>query len=178
VLDGLVRLVEASLDRRRRGRLVAGLAGFALVAAASVAPLVGLRPAAAGPRVTIGAKTFTEQYILAGVLAGVARREAGADAQTLESLGSTVAFDALQAGRIDAYVDYSGTLWTSVLGRSAPLPDRAAVLAEMKRALRDERGVEVLASLGLENTYAFAMRRADADRLGVRTLTDLAARAP
>ena len=60
-LDGLVRLVEVGLDRRRRGRLVTGLAGFAAVAIASVIPLAATAlDAAGGARVTIGAKTFTE----------------------------------------------------------------------------------------------------------------------
>lgn len=177
VLDGLVRLVEVGLDRRRQGRLAAGAAGFAAVALASIAPLAAgaLAPAGA-PRVTIGAKTFTEQYILANVLAGAVRAEAGASADTLESLGSTVVFDALESGRIDAYVDYSGTLWAHVLRRGDPPPDRAAVLAEVKRALKEEHGIEVVATLGFENTYAFAMRAADADRLGLRTLSDLAGR--
>ncbi len=177
VLDGLVRLVEVGLDRKRRGRLVAGLAGFALIAAAAVVPLAAAAlGTAGGPRVTIGAKTFTEQYILAHVLADTAR-SAGASAETLESLGSTVVFDALESGRIDAYVDYSGTLWAAVLKRGDPPSDRALVLAEVTRALKDERGIEIVATLGFENTYAFAMRRADADRLGVRTLSDLAGRA-
>jgi osmoprotectant transport system permease protein len=177
-LDGLVRLVEVGLDRKRRSRLAAGVAGFVVIAAASLLPLgAGVVGAASGPRVTIGAKTFTEQYILAHVLAESVRRSRSASAETLESLGSTVVFDALESGRIDAYVDYSGTLWAHVLKRGDPPPDRAAVLAEVKRALKEERGIEVVATLGFENTYAFAMRKADADRLGLRTLSDLAGRA-
>ena len=175
-LDALVRMVQTGLDRRRRAWLAAGAAGFVAVAIAALLPLAPTA-SAAGPRVTIGAKTFSEQYILASVLALRAERAAGVKADTLESLGSTVVFDALRAGRIDAYVDYSGTLWTTALGHADLPPDRSAVLAGVKSGLRDRYGIEVLATLGFENTYAFAMRQSDARRLGIRRLSDLTAHA-
>jgi osmoprotectant transport system permease protein len=84
-----------------------------------------------------------------------------------------VAFDALCTGDIDAYVDYSGTLWTGVLGHAGDGADRALVLRESARELSARYGVEVAAALGFENTYALAMRRSEAERLGVRRITDL-----
>jgi osmoprotectant transport system permease protein len=133
--------------RRSPGSLAAGLPG------------AGGRGAATGAApVVIGAKSFSEQYVLAELLAGWIDREAGAPARVLGSLGSTVLFDALRAGEIDVYVDYTGTLWATILRREGPTPDRAAVLAEVRRALAEEHGVTVAAALGFENAYALAMR--------------------
>lgn len=175
-LDTLVHLVETGLKTRRRARVHMGAVAFVLLAVASVAPLFQASTQSGGAaHVRVGAKTFTEQYILANVLARTAER-AGSTAETVESLGSTVAFDALAAGRIDVYTDYSGTIWATILKRGDPPTDRKAVLAEVKRALLAEHGIEVIAALGFENTYAFAMRSADADRLHIRSLADLSAR--
>src|SRR5690606_7142960 len=128
--------------------------------------------------VVIGAKSFTEQYVLAELLAGWIEREAGAPARVLGSLGSTVLFDALRAGEVDVYVDYTGTLWATVLARRGPAPGRAEVLAEVRRALAEEQGVTVAAALGFENAYALAMRADRARALGVATVADLARHAP
>jgi osmoprotectant transport system permease protein len=73
---------------------------------------------------------------------------------------------------VDVYVDYTGTLWTNVLGRT-DTPPRETMLAELTRSLKAKYGVTVLGSLGFENAYALAMRRPAAERLGVRTLEDL-----
>ena len=76
----------------------------------------GLR-ARDGGRVVVGAKTFTEQYILSEILAGQIRNATGAATEIVASLGSTVVFDALRAGEIDVYVDYSGTIWATIMRR-------------------------------------------------------------
>jgi osmoprotectant transport system permease protein len=89
------------------------------------------------------------------------------------SLGSTVAFDALRAGDIDAYVDYTGTIWATIMRRDSASVDRETVLAGVSRFLKDEHGIEVVATLGFENAYAMAMRRTHAEQLRVRTLADL-----
>jgi osmoprotectant transport system permease protein len=124
----------------------------------------------------IGAKNFSEQYILAELMAG--RLEAaGAHVTRKEDLGSAVAYRALAAGELDAYVDYSGTLWTNVLGRNDN-PGRAAVLAGLTSELQKRDGVTVLGSLGFENAYAFAMRADRAKALGVVSLADLARVSP
>ena len=77
----------------------------------------------------VGAKNFSEQFILAELISERLRRE-GVAVATKEGLGSAVAFRALAGSDIDVYVDYSGTLWTNVLGRS-DTPDSAAMLREL-----------------------------------------------
>jgi len=126
----------------------------------------------------VGAKTFTEQYVLAHVLQARIEERTGRRVRQVPSLGSTVAFDALRAGEIDAYVDYSGTLWATVLGREELPEERSRVLEEVRSFLRRESGVEVVASLGFENTYALAMRGDHAQRLGVETVSGLVSAAP
>ncbi len=174
-LDLLVSAVASGLRRRRRAPLAAGLAG--LLALAGWAWTAPGQPGGGARTIRIGAKTFTEQYILAEVLAQTIRRDTGRPVTTLTSLGSTVAFDALAHGEIDAYVDYTGTLWATVMRRSGSGP-RADVLAELRRWLAARHGIEVAAALGFENAYCFALRRETARTLGVRSLGELAPDAP
>jgi osmoprotectant transport system permease protein len=171
--DQLLGLVETGLRLRRRSLIGAGLAGLVAGAALALLPLASLgRPAS----YVIGAKNFSEQYILAELMADRLER-AGAAVTRKEDLGSAVAYRALAAGEIDAYVDYSGTLWTNVLKRSDN-PGRQAVLAGLTTELKRRDGVVVLGSLGFENAYAFAMRPDRAKALGVASLSDLAREAP
>lgn len=177
-LDGLVRGLLAGVTRRSRGIVTACLAAFAALGLFAAMPAARALFAGGAAPVTIGAKTFTEQYILSRVLAGRVTRATGLPTRTLDSLGSTVAFDALKNGQIDAYVDYSGTIWATVLGHAEPGADRETVLREVTRELGQRYGIGVAAALGFENTYALAMRRDVAARLGVRKVSDLAPHAP
>jgi osmoprotectant transport system permease protein len=124
----------------------------------------------------VGAKNFSEQYILAELI-GDRLAQRGAAARLKQDLGSAVAYRALAAGELDVYVDYSGTLWTNVLGRRDN-PGRAAVLRALAAELARRDGVVLLGPLGFENAYALAMRRDRAQALGIATLDDLARRAP
>lgn len=177
LLDGLIAAVEVGLRERRRGRLVAAL---------TVAGLLGLGTAAASFRVEtpgerpllIGSKSFTEQYILSELIAGWVREESGRASEALESLGSTVAFDALRQNQIDLYVDYTGTVWATLMRREGLPEDRQQVLDEVRAWLHGEHEIELVAALGFENTYALAMRREQAAELGITTIADLRRVAP
>jgi osmoprotectant transport system permease protein len=120
----------------------------------------------------IGGKTFTEQYILVELIRA-RLQAAGIAADTVQSLGSTVIFDALAHGDIDAYIEYSGTLWSNAMKRPSGTP-RWQVLQELDGWLASDFHVRSLGSLGFENAYALAVRRTTAARLGLRTLADLA----
>jgi osmoprotectant transport system permease protein len=171
--DQLLGLVETGARTRRRGLVAVGLAGIVIGAGAALAPLATFGQHEA---YTVGAKNFSEQYILAELMASRLER-AGAVVSRKEDLGSAVAYRALAAGEIDVYVDYSGTLWTNVLGRRDN-PGRKAVLDQLTSELKRRDGVLVLGSLGFENAYAFVMRPDRAQALGVATLADLAREAP
>lgn len=175
VLDGLIRSIEVGLRERRRNLLRGALALFAVLCIGTTASAIpGLSEAAAHRPVLIGAKTFTEQYILADILADEIKRETGAQTEVVQSLGSTVAFDALRSGSIDAYVEYSGTIWATLMKRSDTPKVRSDVLHEVERWLQDQRAGVVVGRLGFENTYALAIRGKDARKLGIRTISDLA----
>jgi osmoprotectant transport system permease protein len=170
--DQLLGLIESGLAHRRSRRVWAGAIGLIVGAAAALSPLAAAHQAGA---YKIGAKNFSEQYILADLMAD-RLRAAGATVSTKDDLGSATAYRALAAGEIDVYVDYSGTLWANVLGRRDN-PGRAAVLAGLTRELKRRDGVVVLGSLGFENAYVLVMRQARAKALNIRGIDDLAGHA-
>ncbi len=192
VLDGALGRTEAAFRRRRaygaRAWSIAIATALLLGALAPGAGAVSTPQAASRPSapaasdsvlprsqervVRVGSKAFTEQYVLAAAIARLLERS-GFRVDRRESLGSSVAFDALRNDSIDVYVDYSGTLWSNVLGRKGAGP-AWRVLDEVCGTLAERFRTRCLGPLGFENAYAFAMRSADARRLGVRSLDDLA----
>ena len=167
VVDALLGAVETALTRRDRRRLAASAVVLLCVVAAGSFPYF----TAAGTQYVIGSKPFAEQYILASLLQ---QRLSAAHLSGVQraGLGSTVAFDALKGGDVDAYVDYSGTIWTNYMHRT-DYPSRDAILSEIDAWLQMQH-VKLLGKLGFENAYALAMRRDKAEALGVKTIADLA----
>ena len=170
--DQLLGLIESGLSARRPWRIWAGAIGLMVGTLAALSPLMGVSTAAT---YRVGAKNFSEQYILAEMMAS-RLKAAGGRVTMKEDLGSATAYRAVASGEIDAYIDYSGTLWANVLGRTDN-PGRAAVLEGLTRALKARDGVTVLGPLGFENAYVLAMRGDRAKALGVASLADLAVRA-
>jgi len=171
-LDLLLAVAGSGLAMRSRGRLIAAGLGLMAVIAAALAPeLAQPRPTHQG--IVIGAKNFGEQYILSQLMAS-RLRQAGFTVSEKSDLGSTIAFRALGAGDIDAYVDYSGTLWGNILHRT-DMPGRQAMLDQLAAALKTDSGILSLGSLGFENAYIFAMRKERAEALHIKSLADLAA---
>ena len=170
VVDQLLGLIEQGLARRDGRRIGIGAVGILAGIALAILPLLGT----SRPAYTIGAKNFSEQFILAEVMKD---RLHAAGATVKSGLGSAIAFRALASGDIDVYVDYSGTLWANVLKRTdTPAPD--VLLAALTHEMKARYGVTVLGSLGFENAYALAMKGDKARALGVATLDDMTAKAP
>src|SRR4029453_16042424 len=96
----------------------------------------------------------------------------GLSAARREGLGSTIIFDALAAGDLDLYVEYSGTIWANQMQRSDVKP-REEVLAAVGAWLKERHSITMLGDLGFENAYALAMRRRRAEALGIRSISDL-----
>jgi len=166
-VDQLLALIQSGVGRRSRERIMLGILG--LVAIVSVALIPGLTQARA--TYVIGAKTFTEQYVLAALI-GQKLNAAGLTASQRQGLGSNVLFDALAANEIDVAVDYSGTLWANRMHRNDVVP-RADVLVELSRWLEATHGIRLLGGLGFENAYALAMTRTKAKALGIKSIADL-----
>jgi osmoprotectant transport system permease protein len=170
--DFLLGLIETGTTRREPPRIWIGLAGLAAGTAAALLPLISL---GAPTTYLVGAKNFSEQFILAELISERLERE-GAAIERKDGLGSAVVFRALASSDIDVYVDYSGTLWANVLART-DTPDSAVMLRELTQALQERYGVLLLGALGFENAYALAMRRDRAAALGIANIADLARRA-
>jgi len=117
----------------------------------------------------VGSKRFTESYILGEILTQAAAPNAHVEHK--QGLGNTaIVFEALRSGNIDLYAEYSGTIALEILKRGGPVS-----IAELDGALGRE-GLGVAIPLGFNDSYALAMRGADAARLDLRTVADLARR--
>jgi osmoprotectant transport system permease protein len=170
--DQLLGLIESGVSTRSRLRVWAGALGLIIGTAAALSPLAAAH-GSAGYR--IGAKNFSEQYILAQLMA-LRVEAAGKRTSLKEDLGSATAYRALAASEIDAYVDYTGTLWANVLGRHDN-PGREAMLQDLTTVLARRDGVRLLGPLGFENAYVLAMKADRARALRITSIADLAARA-
>jgi osmoprotectant transport system permease protein len=170
-VDALLGLAEYGIAHRRRGLVWASLG---ILAAAVLVALAPALPSTKGT-VTVGAKGFSEQYILARVI-GHRLEAAGYKVRYREGLGSAVAFSALASGDVDVYVDYSGTIWTNQMKRG-DVPPRDAIVSGVARWAKARHGVTLQGSLGFENAYAFAMRGDDARKRGIESIADLAPQA-
>ncbi len=197
VLDQLIALIETSLQKRRIAVVWAATAGLAALLFVGLAPqlfrsaatgFAGMAagngwsspaPAAtanqaplSGQTIRIGAKGFTEQLILTELIADRVRA-AGGTPKALGNMGSTIVFDALAKNTVDVYVDYTGTLWSTVLKEPDPI-GRAAMRVAVAGRLYDQYGIVSLGSLGFENTYALVVQAEQANSRGLRSIADLA----
>jgi osmoprotectant transport system permease protein len=126
--------------------------------------------------IKVGSKRFTESYLLGEVVSQTLTAQ-GLPAEHRQGLGNTaILAAALQQGQIDLYPEYTGTIVRELLKREAPA-DARAPLAQINAWLRP-LGLKAGVPLGFNNSYALAMREADAARLGIATLSELAAKAP
>jgi osmoprotectant transport system permease protein len=170
-VDQLLALMQAGVTRRSSARTLLGVSGLVALT------LAALLPGLARPHgeYVIGAKTFTEQYVLAALIKQ--RLEAvGLSAERRPGLGSNVLFDALASGEVDVAVDYSGTLWANRMQRK-DVPAREAMLSELSQWLATTPHIHMVGPLGFENAYTLAMTRKKADALNIRSIADLAAHA-
>lgn len=129
-------------------------------------------------KITIGSKFFTEQVILAELVAQHVEAKTGIPVVRKTNLGGTLlVHKALLAGELDLYVEYTGTALTAVLGES-PQGDSAAVYRRVLELYAERFHLEVTEPLGFENTFALVIRSDDAKNFHLRAISDLAAVAP
>ena len=138
-----------------------GALGLALLAA-GISPLPHRQAA-----VRIGSKKFTESVILGEALRLLAI-DAGLNAAHYREFGGTrIVFQALASGEIDAYPEYTGTIVQEILAHQS-VPDEAAMRSELR-----SRGIGMSQSLGFSNTYALALTKTRAAKLGIKKISDL-----
>jgi glycine betaine/choline ABC-type transport system substrate-binding protein len=130
------------------------------------------------PHITIGSKFFTEQVILAELLAQHIEARTGIHVERKTNLGGTLLCQkALESGQLDLYVEYTGTALTAVLNES-PSGDSTAIYQRVKQGYADRFNLELTEPLGFENTFAMVVRSADAQQFNLRTISDIIPLAP
>ena len=123
----------------------------------------------------VASKNFTENRILAEAVTQLAEARTGLEVEHRSSLGGTkVCWDALLAGEVDLYVEYTGTAWAVQLGETGSVSDPLRAYLQVQRELERRFDVSCGPPLGLNNTYALAVRREVAEELGLARISDLA----
>jgi osmoprotectant transport system substrate-binding protein len=123
-------------------------------------------------RIVVGSKNFTEQVVLGELLAQQIESRAHLPVERRFYLaGSYICHQAILAGRIDAYVEYSGTALTAILKEPAR-GSAAEVYTEVKKAYRERFGLEATEPLGFDNTFAIVVRGEDARQFKLKTISD------
>jgi osmoprotectant transport system permease protein len=117
--------------------------------------------------IRIGSKKFTESYVL-GEIAKQSLTNSGITAEHRQGMGGTIIlWQALRGNQIDVYPEYTGTIVQEILKRNEKLTFEQ-IANELGKA-----GIGMTESLGFNNTYALVMRRDRAEKLGLRTISDL-----
>ena len=129
-------------------------------------------------RIVVGAKNFTESDLLAEIVAQQIERRTGLPVERKLHLGGTfVCHQAITAGQIDVYVEYTGTAFTAVL-KHEPGPAADSVRRLVTGEYAQQWQLDWLDPFGFDNTFAITVRQTDADRHGLRKISDLTALAP
>ena len=155
-----------------RASALALLGGAALAAAGCAGGSGG-----GGPRVVVGSKDFTEELILGEMYAQILEKNGIAADRKLDLGGTQIAMEALQRGDIDLYPEYTGTALITQLKRK-PGKDAAANFATVKAAYASQYHLTWLDAAPFNDTQALATTAAVSAKLGIRTLSELAAAAP
>ena len=128
--------------------------------------------------IVVGSKNFSEQALLGEILAQhIEARTHLPVTRRFYLAGSYICQQALLAGRIDTYVEYTGTALTAIL--HDPIEkDPSAVFGRVKSEYQQRFRLDVLPSLGFNNTFAIVIRGEDARRLNLKSMSDAASHAP
>jgi glycine betaine/choline ABC-type transport system substrate-binding protein len=127
--------------------------------------------------IVIGSKNFTEQVVLGELLAQQIENQTGLPVRRQFNLGGTFICDqALRAGELDGYVEYTGTAFTAIL-KNDPVQNPQMVYDRVKQEYR-KVGIEWMEPLGFNNTFAILIRSQDARRLEIQTISEAAPYTP
>jgi osmoprotectant transport system permease protein len=125
--------------------------------------------------ITVGSKHFTEQEILGEILAILVECKTDIRATRKLNLGGTmICFNALKAGDLDLYAEYTGTGLVNILNRDV-IADPKLAYETVRKEFKEKYGLVWLLPFGFNNTYTLTMRAEHARHLGISTISDLAA---
>jgi len=171
-----------SVARRRKAATTSRRRTFTLVAIAAIilAVFAGIylgtrdsrlhRSQSPGAHIVVGSKDFTESAILGEIVAQMLEAR-GVTVERNFELGGNLPHDALLAGKIDLYPEYTGTSYTAIL-KHPPITDPRAVYEQVKKEYAEKFKLEVSEPLGFDNTFAILVRGSEARRLKLKTISD------
>ena len=123
------------------------------------------------PDFVVGGKGFTEQYIIAGLIAAELE-EAGFNVEQRLGLGTEIVYSATVNNTVDVYLEYTGTVWANRM-KNSENPGRDFVMEGVVSHVEGVDGMVSIGALGFQNLYALAMRKDRAEELGVHTIEDM-----
>lgn len=128
-------------------------------------------------KVTVGSKGFTEQDILMELLAQQIENKTSLKVERRRFNSALVTHNAIASGKIDAYVEYTGTAHVAIL-KQPIITNPQVVYEQVKQIYAQKYQLEVLPGLGFENTFAMIIRGEDASKYNLKTISDIAKVAP
>jgi osmoprotectant transport system permease protein len=176
LLGSIERATRLSDAIRRNAKRILAAGAVALLLLAGFISMRVISGEGAG-RVAVGSKDFTEQLILGELLAQAIEANSDIKVERRFELGGTLAHEAMVAGEIDVYVEYTGTALLAIL-KAQPSSDPEEVYRRVQAAYRSQFNAEWLEPLGFNNTFAILVRREDAAKLNLKTVSDAAKVAP
>ncbi|MCW2814759.1 MAG: glycine/betaine transporter substrate-binding protein [Nocardioides sp.] len=149
-----------------------GTAGGAVPDATLAGPLEGVERLD-GAEIAVGSKNFSENVLL-GKMTLILLKAAGAEVTDLTNIpGSAPARQAHVEGEVDAMWEYTGTGWLVYLGRPKPVKGKEAQYDAVREADLQENDLTWLPPAPMNNTYAFAITQASADKYGITKLSEI-----
>ena len=145
-----------------------------LASALVISSLVLGGPAVAADKIAIGSKNYTESIVITHMLADLLEAKGYEVDRKIGLGGTSVIHEAIVSGEIDVYPEYTGTALLVIL-KHAVVNDPAEAYRIVKEGYAEQFGLTWLEPIGFNDTYALAMRRADAEKMGINSMSDLAA---
>lgn len=181
LIDFIVGRLEVSLSStgkqksaatgKTTKKLIISFAAIILIAAGSFTLFSNAK---AEDKIVIGSKNYNEQIILGNIVADLIEDKTDLQVERKLNLGgSQVTFSAINKGDIDAYVEYTGTAYVSILNQK-PMNNPEKVYDYVSKQFQQKYGIKWLKPLGFNNTYAMAVRQDTAQKYGLATVSDLA----
>lgn len=164
--------------RKRKEKLNRRFAVFSGILILMIVGLIAFAYRPTPPTIAIGGKNFTEQFILGEILAQHIESHTKLKVDRRFNLGGTqICHEAVKAGKIAGYVEYTGTAFTSIL-KQKPISNPQVVYQKVKQNYARKFNLEVMQPLGFNNTFAMIIRGEDAKRLNIKTLSEAAKYTP
>jgi len=145
----------------------------AAIAVLAIGSVIFVYSGTSGDRIAVGSKDFTEQVILGELLAQAIESKTGLRVERRFDLGGSLAHEALVAGEIDTYVEYTGTALLAIL-KGQPSADPQEVYRRVQSEYANRFKVQWTEPLGFNNTFAILIRGNDAQRLNLKAVSDVA----